>query len=192
MGLSLLYLYLPACIAVSATPGPSNVLSLSHGSRHGFGPACLAGSGRLAAFIAMMALVSAGLAAALHAAPVLFEAIQIAGIGYLLFLLVRCWRQRRARGLGSVAPDCGLLRMARNEFVLAAGNPKVVVVFTVLVPRLVDPAHATVPQLALMGALFLSVEWLVIAAYAGVGAHLARCLKRPAVRRRLGRFLPRN
>lgn len=183
MNLSLLYLFAPACLALSMAPGPSNLLSLSNGTRHGFGPAVLAGGGRVVAFVGMLALASAGLAAVLHASETLFEAIQIGGICYLLFLAIRAWRARPKGGQWTAAPRTRLLGLARNELMLAAGNPKAIVVFTALVPQFIDTSRAAAPQLALAGVLFLGVEWIVIAAYAGAGAWIGQSLSGPGARR---------
>ncbi len=73
--------------------------------------------------------------------------------------------------------------MARNEFVLAAGNPKAIVLFTARVPQLVDMSKAAAPQLAVFGGLFLLLEWLAIAAWAGTGVQLMRLLARPRPQR---------
>lgn len=190
MSTSLLYLFLPACLALSVAPGPSNLLSLGHGTRHGFGSAVLAGSGRLLAFTGMLALVSIGLAAVLNASEAVFHAIRFAGIAYLAFLAWRLWRRRpRSRGDGAAGREaCSVLRMARNEFVLAAGNPKVLVLFTALAPQFIDTSQPAAPQFLVLGGVFLAVEWIVIAAYAGVGAQLRRLAARPGPRRLLRRL----
>lgn len=190
MSLAYLTWFVPACLAISIAPGPSNVLSLSHASRQGFAAAWLAGCGRLAAFACMGLLVAAGLVATLHASPALFQLAQVVGMALLLYWILRAWRGRQAQGTdaGSPAPDAGLLRMARNEFMLAAGNPKVFVVLTVLAPRAIDPAKTNALQLATPIALFILAEWFVIAVYAAFGTHTASLLRHPGFRRLLGKL----
>lgn len=187
MTIGYLYWFLPACLAMSLAPGPSNVLSLSHASRQGFAAAWIAGCGRLLAFAGMAVLVAAGLAAALLASPLLFKLAQVAGFALLVYLGLRWWRARKAHGTCAAAPDAGLLRMARNEFVLAAGNPKAIVVLTVLAPRAVDPAKTTPTQLATLAVAFILAEWLVVAVYAAVGTQATNLLQSRTVRALLGR-----
>jgi threonine/homoserine/homoserine lactone efflux protein len=190
MSTSLLYLFLPACLALSVAPGPSNLLALGHGTRHGFGSAVLAGSGRLLAFTGMLALVSLGLAAVLNASEAVFHGIRFAGIAFLAFLAWRLWRRRpHSQGHATAGQQArSVLRMARNEFVLAAGNPKVLVLFTALAPQFIDTSQPAAPQFLVLAGLFLAVEWLVIAAYAGAGVQLRHLAQRPGPRRLLRRL----
>ena len=183
MDYALLYLFVPACFAFNVTPGPSNLLSLSHGTRYGFGSAFLAGGGRLLAFVGITAFAAACLTAVLNSSEALFQVVRAAGAAYLLLLAIRFLRARARNGGRPVDGEGSVLRMARNEFVLAAGNPKAIVLFTALVPQFVDMSKAAAPQFAAFGALFLLLEWLAIATWAGAGAQLPRLLARPRIRR---------
>ena len=185
--LSVLYLFLPACFALNVAPGPNNLLSLSNGTHHGFQRAVFAGGGRILAFIGMMILAAAGLAAVLHTSEILFQVIKVAGACYLFFLAIQLWRARPASDAAPDAPRTGLLSMARNEFFLAAGNPKAIVIFTAFLPQFVDTSLPVAPQFALVGAIFLVLEWVAIAAYAGIGAHLGKWLSRPERQRAFNR-----
>ena len=49
-------LFLPACFALNMAFGPNNLLSVTHGARHGVRVAVLAASGRLVAFALMIAI----------------------------------------------------------------------------------------------------------------------------------------
>lgn len=181
----LIVLFVPACFALNVAPGPSNLLSLSNGTRYGFGRACLAGGGRLLVFLGMTLLAAAGLTAVLNASETLFQVIRAAGAAYLLVIALRFLFQRTRTDRAPAPRDRSLLRMARNELVLAAGNPKAIVLFTALVPQFVDTSQAAAPQFAILAALFLLLEWLAIAAWAGTGAQLPRLLGRPGTRRLL-------
>lgn len=187
MDLTALFLFLPACFALNMAPGPNNLLSLNHGTRHGFGCAVLAGVGRLLAFIGMMALAAVGLAAVLHASELLFHAIKLAGAGYLFYLAVQLWRARPVQEHAGHPARRSLYRLARAEFFLAAGNPKAIVIFTAFLPQFVDTARPVAPQFALVGLLFLALEWVAIAAYAGIGAYLGKWLARPDAQRLFNR-----
>lgn len=187
MELSALLLFLPACFALNMAPGPNNLLSLNNGTRHGFGSAVLAGGGRLLAFVGMMVLAAAGLAAILHTSELLFYAIKIMGAGYLFYLAVQLWRARPTLEQSGQPARRSLFRLARAEFLLAAGNPKAIVIFTAFLPQFVDTAHPVAPQFALVGLLFLGLEWIAIATYAGIGAYLGKWLARPDTQRLFNR-----
>ena len=148
MSLETFLLFLPACFALNMAPGPNNLLSIANGTRHGFMKACLAGTGRLAAFTGMIALAASGLAAILQAAAWL---------------------------------------LARQEFLVAAGNPKAILIFTAFLPQFVDMGRPVASQFLVLGSAFLVLEWLAIAAYAYMGSHLRQWFSAPARKRAFNR-----
>jgi len=174
MDLATLSLFLPACFALNMAPGPNNLLSVSNATRYGYRRACVAGIGRLLAFAGMIALAAAGLAVVLQTSELLFYGIKIVGAGYLLYLAWQLWRANPAAEDAVTAPANGLLALARQEFLVAAGNPKAILIFTAFLPQFVDPNRAITPQFMLLGALFLLLEWIAISAYAYMGLHMRR------------------
>ncbi|MDQ1834777.1 LysE family translocator [Massilia scottii] len=179
MDAATLTLFVPACFALNMAPGPNNLLSLSNATRYGFRQSCAAGLGRLVAFAGMLVLASAGLAVILHTSELLFYAIKIVGAAYLFYLAVQLWRAPAAAQEAAQSPAAGLFGLARQEFLVAAGNPKAILIFTAFLPQFVSPAEASAPQFAVLGILFLLLELLAIAAYAYMGVHLRRWFAQP-------------
>jgi threonine/homoserine/homoserine lactone efflux protein len=176
--------FLPACFAINMAPGPNNLLSINVAARHGFMTAFVGGTGRLVAFALMLALAATGLAVVLHASEVFFLSIKLAGAAYLIWLAVQLWRSDGAPlDTRNEERDASLLRIARQECLVAAGNPKAILVFTAFLPQFVDIAKPMLPQFAVLGASFLVLEWLAIALYSGAGVYLGKWLTRIAVRR---------
>ncbi|CAB3746759.1 LysE family translocator [Paraburkholderia solisilvae] len=176
--------FLPACFAINMAPGPNNLLSINVAARHGFMTAFVAGTGRLVAFALMLTLAATGLAVVLHASEMFFLAIKLAGAAYLIWLAIQLWRSDGAPlDTRSEGQDASLLRIARQECLVAAGNPKAILVFTAFLPQFVDIARPMLPQFAVLGASFLVLEWLAIALYSGAGMYLGKWLTRTAVRR---------
>ena len=175
-----LLLFVPACFALNMAPGPNNLLSVSNATRHGFRVACLGGLGRLLAFVGMIALASVGLAMVLHTSEWLFGVVKLAGAAYLLYLAFQLWRAPVAEALSgatpAAAPAVSTWALARQEFWVAAGNPKAILIFTAFLPQFVDPALPAAPQFVTLGALFLLLEGVAIAAYALMGLHMRRWL----------------
>jgi threonine/homoserine/homoserine lactone efflux protein len=179
MDLATLSLFLPACFALNMAPGPNNLLSVSNSTRYGYRTACVAGIGRLLAFAGMIALASAGLAVVLQTSELLFYGIKIVGAAYLFYLAWQLWRaDPGAENVVTGAP-AGMLTLARQEFLVAAGNPKAILIFTAFLPQFVDPNQAVTPQFAVLGALFLILEWIAIGAYAYMGLHMRRWFAKP-------------
>ncbi|MBB3223370.1 LysE family translocator [Pseudoduganella umbonata] len=180
MDLYTLLLFIPACLALNLAPGPNNLLSISNATRFGFRAACVAGFGRLLAFAGMIALAASGLAVVLHASETLFYAIKVAGAVYLFWLAWQLWHA--APGTDSTAAGgvaIGLARLARQEFLVAAGNPKAILIFTAFLPQFVEPGRPMAPQFALLGSLFLVLELAAIAVYAAIGSRLRHWFARP-------------
>ncbi|WP_295478571.1 LysE family translocator [uncultured Pseudomonas sp.] len=188
MDLSTLAVFIPACFALNMAPGPNNLLSVSNASRYGFMRACSGGAGRLLAFALMIALAAVGLAAVLHTSEWLFHGIKVVGAAYLFWLAVQLWRAN-PQGEGLAAADTpGIGRLARQEFLVAIGNPKAILLFTAFLPQFVDPGRDVTAQFAQLGALFLVMECVAIALYAWMGVHARRLFAKPASRRVFNRL----
>ncbi|WP_449102476.1 LysE family translocator [Pseudomonas extremaustralis] len=187
MDLATLALFLPACFALNMAPGPNNLLSVSNATRYGYRASCLAGIGRLLAFAGMIALASAGLAVVLQTSALLFYGIKILGAAYLVYLAVQLWRADPQAQAESTAAKVGLWALARQEFLVAAGNPKAILIFTAFLPQFVVPAEPITPQFTLLGAMFLMLEWIAISAYAYMGLHMRRWFAEPRGKRLFNR-----
>jgi len=183
MDLSTLLLFVPACFALNLAPGPNNLLSVSNATRYGFRAACAAGAGRLVAFAGMIALAASGLAVILHTSAALFAVIKVVGAAYLFYLAWQLWRAEPAPGQDEVAASAGLLPLMRQEFLVAAGNPKAILIFTAFLPQFVDPAGAVAGQFALLGVLFLVFEGVAIVLYAALGTRLRLWFRAPRSKR---------
>ncbi|GLS14570.1 LysE family translocator [Hydrogenophaga electricum] len=189
LDLDTLWLFIPACFALNMAPGPNNLLSVSYGTQHGFATACAAGAGRILAFVGMIAIAATGLAVALQASEKLFLVVKVTGALYLFWLAVQLWRAApAAQTVATPARTCSLFALARQECLVAAGNPKAILIFTAFLPQFVDPARPSLPQFAVLGALFLLLEWVAIAAYAYIGSHLRRWFSAPHRQRLFNRL----
>jgi len=183
MSLTAWLLFLPACFALNMAPGPNNLLSINVAARYGFTCAFVGGAGRLVAFAAMIALAATGLAVVLRASETIFLAIKLAGAAYLVWLAIKLWRSDAAPVGMSIDGDATLTRLAWRECLVAAGNPKAILVFTAFLPQFVDVTKPIAAQFAVLGGSFLVLECIAIALYSLAGMYLARWLTRAAVRR---------
>jgi len=142
MTLSAYLLFLPACFAINMAFGPNNLLSVTNGAKHGVSPAVIAASGRLVAFAIMIAIAGLGMGAVLVASELAFDVIKYIGAAYLVWIGVRLLRApaptaevQQARDTASAPPS--MRALVRQEFTVAAGNPKAILVFTAFFPQFV-------------------------------------------------------
>lgn len=175
MSLSTYLLFLPACFAINMAFGPNNLLSVTNGARHGVSTAVVAASGRLAAFALMIAVAGLGMGAVLVASELAFDVIKYIGAAYLVWIGIRLLRAPApAAEVASQASARPSMRaLARQEFTVAAGNPKAILVFTAFFPQFVV-AHAYASSYVLLGLTFLVFELVAIALYALLGARMRR------------------
>lgn len=179
MNLATLALFLPACFALNMAPGPNNLLSISNATRYGYRTSCMAGVGRLLAFAVMIVLASAGLAVVLQTSELIFYGIKIVGAAYLFYLAYQLWRAAPQAEAESKNAPIGLYALARQEFLVAAGNPKAILIFTAFLPQFVDPTADIGSQFTLLGLLFLILEWIAIGIYAYTGLYMRRWFALP-------------
>jgi len=171
------WLFLPACFAINMALGPNNVLSISNGARNGVRCAVLVAFGRLLAFAVMIAIAGLGLGALLLASATLFTAMKFGGAAYLVWIGIKLFRSgatllaRPTERSVDGRTSGNLRQLTKQEFIVAAGNPKAILVFTAFFPQFVDrSAYAT--SFTVLGATFLVLELVAISVYAVIGARL--------------------
>ncbi|HCA00601.1 MAG TPA: lysine transporter LysE [Halomonas campaniensis] len=147
----------------------------------------LAGIGRLIAFVGMITLAATGLATLLYTSEKIFLVIKLVGGLYLLWLAYQLWGADTAASDSAEIQHMSLFELARQEFLLAAGNPKAILIFTAFLPQFVEPSGNVGLQFLVLGVLFLVLEWVAIAGYAYAGSFLSQWFSRPAMRRLFNR-----
>ncbi|ADP69416.1 Lysine exporter protein (LYSE/YGGA) [Rhodomicrobium vannielii ATCC 17100] len=166
--------FLPACFALNMAFGPNNLLSLTIGARHGVMPAIAAAPGRLVAFAVMIAITAAGMGALLMASEAAFTAVKLLGAAYLVWIGVRLII---AKGFDTLAAPKDSTQapgsFLRQEFLVAASNPKAMLIFTAFLPQFVDQSDYW-RSFLLVGVVFLILEVPAIAIYALIGSRIGR------------------
>ena len=181
-----LLFFIPACFALNMAPGPNNLLSMNNARCYGFKSAFIAGLGRIAVFAVMIALAASGLAIVLYASETLFLTIKIAGAAYLLWIALNLWRSE-ASPVSELDNPRSLLGLAKQEFLLAAGNPKAILIFTAFLPQFVDVSANINDQFFILGVTFLILEMGAIAIYAIFGMYLRQWFSKPKMAKRFNR-----
>lgn len=181
-----LVVFIPACFALNMTPGPNNLLSLNNARRYGFKSALIGGLGRVSAFAIMIALAASGLAVVLYASETLFFAIKLFGALYLLWLAFNLWRSESSP-VNDNNNRTNLVGLVKQEFALAAGNPKAILIFTAFLPQFVDVTLDVDDQFMVLGCTFIILEMLAISIYALFGLYLRHWFTKPKMVRRFNR-----
>ncbi|MCT4351336.1 LysE family translocator [Vibrio sp. NC2] len=181
-----LLLFIPACFALNMTPGPNNLLSMNNARCYGFQAAFVAGLGRILAFSGMIALAASGLAVVLYTSETLFFLIKLFGAMYLLWIAFNLWRSQ-ASPVADIERNKNWFGLVKQEFALAAGNPKAILIFTAFLPQFVDVSANVNTQFFVLGSTFLVLEMLAISIYAAFGLYLRNWYSKPQMAKRFNK-----
>src|SRR5215469_7438982 len=187
-------------------PGPDSLLVLRNTIRHGRRAGWVTAGGTLSGLLAWAAAAAFGLSALLRVSTLGYDALRLAGAGYLIWLgvssLAPSRRKHSSPGTGHSSPGtaagpaeppgtpsgrAGWRRVYLNGLLSNLFNPKVGVFFIAFLPGFI-PAGTPTPLLPLALGLWFIAEtgaWLTTLAW--MAARGAGWLRRPAVHRGLER-----
>jgi threonine/homoserine/homoserine lactone efflux protein len=185
-GLTTMLLFGLATFLLTISPGPGVLYvvarSLSQGRRAGFASMVGIESGE----VVWLAAAASGVAALLAASVSALTFLRFAGAAYLIFLGIQRWREADAP-IRQEPARVG--RVFAQGFVTQLLNPKVAVFFVAFLPQFLNPAQPIAPQVAVLGAIYVSIAIAVDASYVMSAAALSRRFAQSAVaRRRTGRI----
>jgi len=187
MELHTLLLFIPACFALNMAPGPNNLLAMNNAQHYGFIHTLIAGMGRLVAFMIMIFLSATGLAAILYASESLFFLIKIMGALYLFWIAYQLWHSEVNHVTVQQPINKSVLQLITQEFLLAAGNPKAILIFTAFLPQFINPTGNTDLQFLTLGVVFLSLELTAVSIYACFGLYLRNWFAKPKMKQLFNR-----
>ncbi len=156
--------------AIAYTPGPMTMFSMSSSVRNGFYRTLPAIAGGSFAYLTQMAVVYLGLGVIVQKSMLVFNTIKWAGVLYLFILAINNWRQSsKDGGFEVTVAEVSSSKQVSLGFATGMSNPKSVLVFTVLFPQFIDPAHYTNHFITLSISFFF-IQGSSAVAYALFGA----------------------
>ncbi|MBA4788688.1 MAG: LysE family translocator [Rhizobiales bacterium] len=146
-----LTLFVLACLALGATPGPNVALIVGTSLKHGRRAGLLTATGVNVGLVLQLAFVAAGLAWMVEVFARHFDLVRYAGAAYLAWLAIAQWRSAGAeRG---AAPPTGRAAFSRG-LAVAFANPKTLLFHAAFLPQFITDPTDPVPQIALLAAIF--------------------------------------
>ncbi|MFZ9132545.1 MAG: LysE family translocator [Gemmobacter sp.] len=182
--------FLLTAFVVVLAPGTGVIYTLAVGLGRGRAASVAAAAGCTAGIVPHLAAAMAGLAAVLHASALLFTAVKLAGVAYLVWL---AWQALSAGGALNIAE--GEVRresawaVARRGALINILNPKLSIFFLALLPPFLSgQAGTAAAEMAVLGAVFMAMTFAVFVLYGAFAAEArALILGRPAVLRWMNR-----
>lgn len=148
-----------ACVALVATPGPNLLYLVSRTLAQGRAAGFVSLAGTSSGFMLHVLAAAFGLSAILAAVPLAYDAIRIAGAVYLAWLAWSTWRAPDVVPGAAVDAAVPAARLFREGLLTAILNPKVAMFQLALFPQFVDPSRGSV----LVQSLILGATQIVVA-----------------------------
>jgi threonine/homoserine/homoserine lactone efflux protein len=168
-------LFASLALATIATPGPTSLLALQNGAQGGARSALPGIAGAVLSDLLLIAAVSAGIGGLLAASALTFELLKWLGVAYLCWLGWRLLRSAPAPTPSQAdAQRLPPSQVFRQCLFVALTNPKGYLFFSALLPSFIHPMQPLWPQYAVVTAVFVGLDALVMLAYAGLGSAGAR------------------
>lgn len=139
--------YAVVSLVLIAVPGPSVLFAVGRALARGRRPALASVVGNAVGVYIVAILVALGLGSLIVRSDALFAVVKYAGAAYLIYLGISAIRHRRelVRAFDANAPTAGMLRSAREGFVVGLANPKALILFGAILPQFVNRSAGDVP-----------------------------------------------
>lgn len=160
------------------TPGPSVLIGMSHALRYGARPTLMTALGDVTANMIQMVIAAVGLGAVLATSAAAFAVVKWCGVAFLLVIGLMSFFRKAQKTKSQTEIETKSVghyetvsrrKLFREGFLVAAGNPKAIAFFGALFPQFVDPGAPLAPQLLMLGATFVILDYCFVMIYA-IGA----------------------
>ena len=193
MSLEFWLLYITTIFIASIIPGPSMLLALTLGMRHGAQRTIIAALGNVSASLIQASISIAGLGAILLASESLFLAIKWLGAGYLIFIGLLIFKSKGSKlrsdqqnSSDSLTP---LYKLFKQAFMVAAGNPKAIIFFSALFPQFINPEVAHGFQAIILLGTLAVIAFICFMVYAISGEKIVSFFTAEQFKKRINRII---
>jgi threonine/homoserine/homoserine lactone efflux protein len=172
----------PLLMLLSLGPGPNNFTAMHNGIQVGATKAVIAVVGRNLAFGVLMLVSALGLGAIIVSSVFWFGVVKWLGVAYLFYIGIKTWRSAAVvleehESEEGIKAKRGHIARMRQEFFVAIGNPKAVLLFTAIFPQLLDLSQPVPMQFFWMGITFCITEFIAAYIYAISGKQIRRLIR---------------
>lgn len=173
--------FFAASWAISISPGPGAIASMSAGLNHGFKYGYVTIFGLVLGIWSQLLIVGVGLGALMATSSMAFTVVKWLGVAYLVWLGIQQWRAP-ARPMVAVS-DSGEVVTQRSlilkAWMINVVNPKGTVFLLAVVPQFINLSQPLLPQYLIIGATLAFTDMVVMAGYTALAARVLGALKEP-------------
>ena len=189
MELSTWLTFFAASWAISISPGPGAIASMSAGLNHGFRYGYVTIFGLVLGIWSQLLIVGVGLGALIAASGTAFTVVKWLGVGYLVWLGLAQWRAP-ARPMVA-ASDSGEVVTQRNlilkAWMINVVNPNGTVFLLAVVPQFINLSQPLSTQYLIIGATLAFTDMVVMSCYTALASRVLGALKEPSHIRAMNR-----
>ena len=191
MELSTWLAFFAASWAISISPGPAAIASMSAGLNHGFRRGYVLIFGLILGIWTQVLIVGVGLGALVAASSTAFTAVNWLGVVFLVFLGITQWRApvRPLVALSDAPVFVSQRAMILRAWMINAFNPKGTMFLLAVVPQFMHLSQPLVPQYLIIGVTLGFTDLVVMAGYTALAARVLGALKEPSHIRVMNRTL---
>ena len=169
-----------ACWAISLSPGPGAIASMSAGLNYGFRRGYFMVFGLILGICTLVGIVVAGLGAIIAASNTAFTVLKLLGAAYLVWIGISQWRASdRPLVAATDAPVRSRKQLMLRGWAINATNPKGAVFMAAVVPNFIDLSHPLIPQYLIIMASLSITDLVVMAGYVALASRVLRALNEP-------------
>ena len=182
--------FFAACWAISISPGPGAVASMSAGLNYGFRRGYFTVFGLIMGIWTQLLLVGAGLGALVATSATAFGVVKWAGVAYLVYLGIAQWRAPATplAARSDDGPQTTRRSMVLRGWMINAVNPKGTVFMLAVVPQFLVLSQPLLEQYLVIGATLAFTDLVVMAGYTALAAKVLAALQSGARMRSLNRL----
>ncbi|MDD2918697.1 homoserine/homoserine lactone efflux protein [Rhodoferax sp.] len=182
--------FFAASWAISISPGPGAIASMSAGLNHGFRYGYVTVFGLVLGIWSQLLIVGVGLGALISTSATAFTVVKWLGVAYLVWLGIAQWRAP-ARPMVALS-DTGAV-VSRRTLILKAWminvvNPKGTVFLLAVVPQFINLSQPLFAQYLIIGATLAFTDMVVMAGYTALASRVLGALKEPSHIRAMNRI----
>ncbi len=188
MDMTTVLAFAAAFFVFAASPGPDNMTIVARTITHGALSGIAYGIGTVAGILIFLTLAAFGLSLIAQEMGVAMTVLRYGGAAYLIWMGVKMWTAP------AVVPELqpaggrqGLLSILLTGFVLNLGNPKMPLFYVALLPNIVGRS-LNVDHLAVLAAVILGVEVLVIGGHVMLAVRARKLLRSERIVKRVNRL----
>ena len=165
--------FISAAVLLTLMPGPDILFVITQSITRGRKAGMVFAAGLCTGLIAHVTAVSLGVSILLMSSPVAFTMLKFAGAAYLLYLGVKAFLARRENHFELSGDAAVSGKLYRKGILMNILNPKVISFF----PQFIDKGiENPIPQMLLLGLVFMVQAFLIFSMVAAVADRLARRL----------------